>query len=87
MGLRAVAELREALNESVPAMIVTGEAGAEDLVMLKESGLPIMFKPVTPAGLRRQLVALLESPTIRPCLQPNGDIELPRAAGTPPACP
>jgi two-component system, sensor histidine kinase len=62
VGLQAVAELRNALNESLPAMIVTGEAGAEDLVLLQESGLPIMFKPVTPAGLRHQLVALLASP-------------------------
>jgi two-component system, sensor histidine kinase len=62
VGLQAVAELRNALNESLPAMIVTGEAGAEDLVLLHESGLPVMFKPVTPAGLRHQLVALLASP-------------------------
>jgi two-component system, sensor histidine kinase len=62
VGLQAVAELRNALNESLPAMIVTGEAGAEDLVLLHESGLPLMFKPVTPAGLRHQLVALLASP-------------------------
>jgi len=61
VGLQIVADLRKALNESVPAMIVTGEAGAEELVLLHESGLPILFKPVTPAGLRRQLVALLAS--------------------------
>jgi signal transduction histidine kinase/CheY-like chemotaxis protein len=63
VGLRVVSELREALNESLPAMIVTGEAEAEDMVLLHASGLPVMFKPVTPAGLRRQLAALLASPT------------------------
>ena len=60
-GLQAVAQLREALNEPVPAMIVTGEAGAEDLILLQESGLPILFKPVSPADLRRELAALLSS--------------------------
>jgi two-component system, sensor histidine kinase len=62
VGLQVVADLRKALNESLPAMIVTGEAKAEDLVLLHESGLPVMFKPVTPAGLRRQVAALLASP-------------------------
>jgi CheY-like chemotaxis protein len=62
VGLQAVAELRKALNESLPAMIVTGEAGAEDLILLRESGLPILFKPVAPAGLRHQLAELLACP-------------------------
>jgi signal transduction histidine kinase/CheY-like chemotaxis protein len=61
-GLQVVAELREAINESLPAMVITGEAGAEDLALLRQSGLPIMFKPVTPAALRHQLVALLAPP-------------------------
>jgi signal transduction histidine kinase/CheY-like chemotaxis protein len=61
-GLQVVAELREAVNESLPAMVITGEAGAEDLALLRQSGLPIMFKPVTPTALRHQLVALLAPP-------------------------
>jgi signal transduction histidine kinase/CheY-like chemotaxis protein len=59
VGLQAVAELRATLNASLPAMIVTGEAAAEDLALLRESGLPILFKPVAPADLRFNLLALL----------------------------
>jgi CheY-like chemotaxis protein len=61
VGLQSVAELRKTLNESLPAMIVTGEAAAEDLALLQDSGLPILFKPVAPADLRLQLVGLLAS--------------------------
>jgi two-component system, sensor histidine kinase len=61
VGLQMVAELRKALDESLPAMIVTGEAAAEDLALLRDSGLPILFKPVAPPALRRQLIELLAS--------------------------
>lgn len=52
-GIDAVHELRQALNdETVPALIVTGDAGSDHLESARDHGLAVMVKPVRPVRLR-----------------------------------
>lgn len=56
-GIAAIAELREAFNDEVPALLVTGDTGPERLRQAIASGLPLLHKPVSQAQLR-QAIAL-----------------------------
>lgn len=62
-GVEWVGRLREHLGEDVPALIVTGDVTASQLIDIAASDLPVMHKPVSPAALRAWLgrVALLSS--------------------------
>jgi signal transduction histidine kinase len=51
-GVELVARLRERLGEDVPALIVTGDVTAGQLIDIAASDLPVMHKPVSPAALR-----------------------------------
>ena len=54
-GVEWVARLREQLGEDVPALIVTGDVTAGQLIDIAASDLPVMHKPVSPAALRTWL--------------------------------
>lgn len=54
-GIGAIAELREAFNDDVPALLVTGDTGPERLRQAMASGLPLLHKPVTQAQLRHAI--------------------------------
>jgi CheY-like chemotaxis protein/nitrogen-specific signal transduction histidine kinase len=58
-GLQAIRDIRSALDESVPAIIISGERGAFVDKQLAASGVRLLRKPVDPDMLRRQLVELL----------------------------
>ena len=58
-GLRAIARIRAALGQDVPAMLVSGESSAEELSRIKASGLLLLHKPVPPAKLRSALAFVL----------------------------
>lgn len=51
-GIDAVRQLRSAVGEALPALIVTGDAGSEHIDRAREAGLPTLVKPVRPLRLR-----------------------------------
>jgi signal transduction histidine kinase len=57
-GLDAVKAMREAWGVAVPAVIISGESSAAELARIRESGLPLLHKPVPPAKLRSLLLHL-----------------------------
>ncbi len=54
-GSEAIAALRERLQSPIPALLVTGDTAPERLREARESGIPLMHKPVSPAELFRWL--------------------------------
>lgn len=56
-GDAAVALVREALNEEVPALIITGDTSPERVREASESGMKLLHKPVQPT----ELVKVVES--------------------------
>ncbi|MDG0862999.1 response regulator [Pelomonas aquatica] len=65
-GVEWVGRLRERLGADVPALIVTGDVTASQLIDIAASDLPVMHKPVSPAALRAWLgrVALTARPAV-----------------------
>jgi len=57
-GVAAVARLRQALGDGVPALVVTGDIAPERLQRLRDSGLPWLAKPVMPMRLRSWLAGV-----------------------------
>ena len=58
-GIDVVRTLRENLESSVPAMLISGDTGAEAVAAMQASGLRVMYKPVRPAKLRALITSLL----------------------------
>jgi signal transduction histidine kinase len=61
-GVALVARLREVLGDDVPALIVTGDVTAAQLIDISSSDLPVMHKPVSPASLRAWLSSVVRTP-------------------------
>lgn len=51
-GTDAIEFICDELNESIPAIIITGDTSPERLKMLRDSGFPVLHKPVTAAAIR-----------------------------------
>lgn len=51
-GIDVVARLREEFNAQVPALLITGDTGMEQLRDVEESGLHVLHKPLNPSRLR-----------------------------------
>ena len=58
-GLDAISEVRQASERGVPAILITAETAPDQLYEAKQSGLPILHKPVTPMALRALASRLL----------------------------
>jgi CheY-like chemotaxis protein len=58
-GISAVADLRAALNQKVPACLMSGDTDAALMLKAQTSGLTLLHKPVRPAKLRSLLRRLL----------------------------
>lgn len=58
-GIDTVEALRRSLGTSIPALLISGDTGARELARVKDSGLLLLTKPVTPARLRSVLLSLL----------------------------
>jgi signal transduction histidine kinase/CheY-like chemotaxis protein len=58
-GIGAVAELRAALNQKVPACLMSGDTDVTLIAKAQASGLTLLHKPVRPAKLRSLLRRLL----------------------------
>jgi CheY-like chemotaxis protein len=50
-GLECIDEIRNEFNENIPAIIITGDTAPEELKLLKEAGLEILYKPVPAEAL------------------------------------
>jgi two-component system, sensor histidine kinase len=58
-GINAIAEIREAFNLDVPAILISGDTGPERLREAVASGLPLLHKPVTQAHLREAIARVM----------------------------
>ncbi len=65
-GIDLVERLRRAIGTDVPALLVSGDTGARELVCVRSSGLPMLVKPVAPARLKAALHACLNAGANRP---------------------
>ncbi len=57
-GLAAALRLREAFAPALPLLLVTGETAPERLQRVRDSGVPVLFKPVQAEQLLRVLAQL-----------------------------
>jgi len=57
-GIDVVARLREEFNAQVPALLITGDTGIEQLREAEESGLHVLHKPLNPSRLRALIANL-----------------------------
>lgn len=60
-GAQAISRIRETLGIPVPALIITGDTSSERLREARDSGLPLLHKPVSPMQLYRVLADSLEA--------------------------
>lgn len=58
-GLEAVDEVREELNEEIPAFVITGDTSPDRVREVAESGMQLMHKPVVPSRLFQMLSSML----------------------------
>lgn len=57
-GVDVIEALRERLRRETPALLVSGDTGALELMRVRASGIPFLTKPVAPAKLRSVLHSL-----------------------------
>jgi CheY-like chemotaxis protein len=50
-GLDAIQLLRTEFCDDIPALLITGDTAAERLQALRQSGLPVLHKPLRPQAL------------------------------------
>ncbi len=60
-GLATIVALRHVLGRATPAVVVSGESGALELARIRDSGVPMLHKPLPPAQLRSLLAHLLRT--------------------------
>jgi two-component system, sensor histidine kinase len=60
-GIGAVQQIRCAVEEDIPAIIITGDISAHDIEMVARSGFSLAHKPVSAEHLRRLIVAALDA--------------------------
>ena len=58
-GVEVIEKVQAAFGRDIPALLVTGDTGADRLRAVRESGYQQMHKPVSPAKLREVLHAML----------------------------
>src|SRR5690606_15390520 len=51
-GIDIIQAVRGNLGPGLPAVLISGDTGAETLRLAQEAGLPLLHKPVRPARLR-----------------------------------
>lgn len=64
-GIQAIATLRAAFGP-IPAVLITGDTGADTIQEIREAGIPVLHKPVKPAKLRAYLAHLFTHPSAPP---------------------
>ena len=61
-SLETIAQLRDAFNDDLAAVLITGDTAPRRLQEAAASGLPLLHKPVTPALLRQAIDRALSMP-------------------------
>jgi CheY-like chemotaxis protein len=64
-GCDVIRRLRERFGPALPAALITGDTAPETLREAKESGIPLLHKPVQPARLRALLEHLVAGRSAR----------------------
>jgi signal transduction histidine kinase/CheY-like chemotaxis protein len=64
-GSEVIRRLRERMGPDFPAALITGDTAPERLREARESGVPLLHKPVQPARLRALLEHLVSAPRAR----------------------
>ena len=57
-GVEAIATIREQSGIAIPALLITGDTAPERLREARDTGIPLLHKPVSPNKLYRKLVEL-----------------------------
>jgi CheY-like chemotaxis protein len=60
-GLDAGLRLQQRLDGRVPLLLVTGETAPHRLLRVRESGVPVLFKPVVAETLLRTMSTLVSA--------------------------
>lgn len=60
-GAQAVSLMRQTLGHPIPALIITGDTAPQRLQEARDSGVPLLHKPVSPAQLYKAMVKSLAS--------------------------
>jgi CheY-like chemotaxis protein/anti-sigma regulatory factor (Ser/Thr protein kinase) len=55
-GLECVERIRNEFNEDIPALMITGDTAPEELKLLRDGGMTVLYKPV-PADVLLQTIA------------------------------
>jgi signal transduction histidine kinase/ActR/RegA family two-component response regulator len=58
-GIEVIESLRRQLGQATPALLVSGDTGAAELLRVRSSGIALLTKPVAPAKLRSMLRTLV----------------------------
>ena len=58
-GLDAIDAVRASIGESPPALIITGDIGAQDISAIAQRGIPVAHKPLTGSRLKELISGLL----------------------------
>src|SRR5581483_3045002 len=61
-GIRAIARLHDEFGAPIPALIVTGDTGADAARIVRDAGLPLLAKPVDAAALEDAAMDLIGEP-------------------------
>jgi len=55
-GIEAINKIQSCLSTPIPALVITGDILPDHLITVKQSQLPVLYKPVKPAQLRKFLL-------------------------------
>ncbi|MCW5655540.1 hybrid sensor histidine kinase/response regulator [Hydrogenophaga sp.] len=70
-GLDAALRLRERFDPGMPLLLITGETAPERLQRVRDSGVPVLFKPVDPERLLQALAGLAPPAPPNPSAPPS----------------
>jgi signal transduction histidine kinase len=65
-GIAVIQRLRSEFNHDIPALLITGDTGPEQITEIGATGLPVLYKPLRTEQLRSRLHQLLSDELV-PC--------------------
>lgn len=65
-GAEAITALRAAIDERLPALLITGDTAPERLRAARASGVLLLHKPVSPGQLYQRMVSVLDEGAAQP---------------------
>jgi CheY-like chemotaxis protein/anti-sigma regulatory factor (Ser/Thr protein kinase) len=58
-GATAIQMIRDEFNADIPALLLTGDTSPQQILLLKETGIPVLHKPIRDGELKKALAQLL----------------------------